>query len=126
MAIPTELEESAKIDGANDVSILFRIILPLSKPVLATLALWAAVGHWNAWFDAVLYVTDQNKQVFAIFLREIVITNTDAETFGRTVVGNFEYTSSIKANHHVCGIADSDRVSIPSEVFREGDDDRLA
>lgn len=97
MAIPTELEESAKIDGANDVSILFRIILPLSKPVLATLALWAAVGHWNAWFDAVLYVTDQNKQVLQFFLREIVITNTDAETFGRTVVGNFEYTSSIKA-----------------------------
>lgn len=97
MSIPTELEESAKIDGAHDISILYRIILPLSKPVLATLALWSAVGHWNAWFDAVLYVSDPEKQVLQFFLREIVITNTDAETFGRSAVGNFQYTSSIKA-----------------------------
>ncbi|GIO43324.1 carbohydrate ABC transporter permease [Paenibacillus apis] len=97
MGIPTELEESAKIDGANDIRILFSIILPLSKPVLATLALWTAVGHWNAWFDAVLYITDQNKQVLQFFLREIVITNTDAETFGRTIVGNLKYAPSIKA-----------------------------
>ncbi|MEF3353255.1 carbohydrate ABC transporter permease [Paenibacillus sp. GYB006] len=97
MGIPAELEESAKIDGANDISILYRIILPLSKPVLATLALWSAVGHWNAWFDAVLYISDPAKQVLQFFLREIVITNTDAETFGRSVVGNFQYTASIKA-----------------------------
>lgn len=97
MSIPTELEESAKIDGAHDISILYRIILPLSKPVLATLALWSAVGHWNAWFDAVLYVSDPEKQVLQFFLREIVIINTDAETFGRSAVGNFQYTSSIKA-----------------------------
>ncbi|MCR2807603.1 carbohydrate ABC transporter permease [Paenibacillus soyae] len=97
MAIPAELEESAKIDGANDIRILFGIILPLSKPVLATLALWSAVGHWNSWFDAVLYITDADKQVLQFFLREIVITNTDAETFGRTVVGNFKYGPSIKA-----------------------------
>ncbi|RIX51401.1 carbohydrate ABC transporter permease [Paenibacillus nanensis] len=97
MGIPTELEESAKIDGANDIRILFSIILPLSKPVLATLALWTAVGHWNSWFDAVLYITDQNKQVLQFFLREIVITNTDAETFGRTVVGNLKYAPAIKA-----------------------------
>jgi putative aldouronate transport system permease protein len=97
MGIPTELEESAKIDGANDIRILFTIILPLSKPVLATLALWSAVGHWNSWFDAVLYITDQDKQVLQFFLREIVITNTDAETFGRTVVGNLKYAPAIKA-----------------------------
>jgi len=97
MGIPAELEESAKIDGANDIRILFTIILPLSKPVLATLALWSAVGHWNSWFDAVLYITDQDKQVLQFFLREIVITNTDAETFGRTVVGNLEYANAIKA-----------------------------
>ncbi|MDF2835312.1 MAG: binding-protein-dependent transport system inner rane component [Paenibacillus sp.] len=97
MAIPAELEESAKIDGANDIRILFGIILPLSKPVLATLALWSAVGHWNSWFDAVLYISDADKQVLQFFLREIVITNTDAETFGRTVVGNFKYGPAIKA-----------------------------
>ncbi|GMK39215.1 protein LplC [Paenibacillus sp. CCS19] len=97
MSIPTEVEESAKIDGANDIRILISIVLPLSKPVLATLALWTAVGHWNAWFDAVLYISSPSKQVLQFFLREIVITNTDAETFGRSVVGNFKYEHSIKA-----------------------------
>lgn len=97
MSIPAELEESAKIDGANDIRILFSVVLPLSKPVLATLALWTAVGHWNAWFDAVLYISDQSKQVLQFFLREIVITNTDAETLGRSAVGNIRYEASIKA-----------------------------
>lgn len=97
MSIPTELEECSKIDGANDIRILFQIILPLSKPVLATLALWTAVGHWNSWFDAVLYISDQNKQVLQFFLREIVITNTDAETLGRSVISNLKYESGIKA-----------------------------
>ncbi|MDQ0060294.1 carbohydrate ABC transporter permease [Paenibacillus harenae] len=97
MSIPLELEESAKIDGANDIRILFTIVLPLSKPVLATLALWSAVGHWNAWFDAVLYISDQSKQVLQFFLREIVITNTDAETLGRSTVDNIRYETSIKA-----------------------------
>ncbi|GIP15964.1 protein LplC [Paenibacillus montaniterrae] len=97
MSIPVELEECSKIDGANDIRILFQIVLPLSKPVLATLALWTAVGHWNSWFDAVLYISDQDKQVLQFFLREIVITNADAETFGRSVVGNIKYEPGIKA-----------------------------
>ncbi|MGG4146685.1 carbohydrate ABC transporter permease [Paenibacillus algorifonticola] len=97
MSIPQEVEESARIDGANDIRVLVTIVLPLSKPVLATLALWTAVGHWNAWFDAVLYISDQSKQVLQFFLREIVILNADKETFGSTVVGNYKYETSIKA-----------------------------
>ena len=53
--IPFSLQESAKIDGANDISIFFRIIIPLCKPVLATIALFIAVGQWNSWFDTYLY-----------------------------------------------------------------------
>jgi putative aldouronate transport system permease protein len=75
MGIPSELEDSAKIDGANDVRILFSIVIPLSKPVLATLALWSAVGHWNAWFDALLYLQDQSKIVLQLYLRRLVITS---------------------------------------------------
>lgn len=74
MGIPEELEDSAKIDGANDMRILFTIVIPLSKPVLATLALWTAVGHWNAWFDAMLYMQDQSKIVLQLFLRRLVIS----------------------------------------------------
>lgn len=55
--IPAGLEESAKIDGANDWKIFFRIVIPLSKPVLATIALFAGVGQWNDWFGGVMYMT---------------------------------------------------------------------
>ncbi|MBW5447172.1 ABC transporter permease subunit [Cohnella sp. CFH 77786] len=53
--LPNALQESAKIDGANDFTIFWRIILPLCQPVLATIALFVAVGHWNSWFDTYLY-----------------------------------------------------------------------
>lgn len=54
-ALPKEIEESAKIDGANDLRIFFQLVLPVSKPVLATIALYNAVFHWNAWYDAMLF-----------------------------------------------------------------------
>lgn len=72
MAIPDSMEESARIDGANDVSILFRIILPISMPIIATVVLWQMVGHWNSWFDALLYTQDQKKQVLQLVLRRVL------------------------------------------------------
>ncbi|GLX66954.1 carbohydrate ABC transporter permease [Paenibacillus glycanilyticus] len=71
--IPEALEESAKMDGANDIYILWRIILPLSMPVLATVALYTGVYHWNAWFDSMLYIQDEKKQVLQLVLRHIVL-----------------------------------------------------
>lgn len=53
--IPAEMEESAKLDGANDIKIFFRLILPVSMPILATVVLFNGVAHWNSWFDAMLY-----------------------------------------------------------------------
>jgi putative aldouronate transport system permease protein len=53
--IPISMQESAKMDGANDIKIFFKIIMPLCKPVLATVALFVAVGQWNSWFDTYLY-----------------------------------------------------------------------
>ena len=76
MSIPGELEESAKIDGANDIQIMFRIIVPISLPIIATIALWNAVGHWNAWFDCMIYITDPKRQVLQLILRRIVIEGT--------------------------------------------------
>ena len=78
MAMPDSLEESAKLDGANDIIILYRIILPLSMPIVATVALWTAVGHWNAWFDAMIYITDTNKQVMQVILRRIVLEGSNS------------------------------------------------
>ncbi|MCU6709138.1 carbohydrate ABC transporter permease [Paenibacillus sp. J5C_2022] len=77
--IPGEVEESARVDGAGYFRIFLLIILPLSKPVLATIALWVAVGHWNAWFDSMIYVTDPDKQVLQIVLRKIIIQNNMAD-----------------------------------------------
>ncbi|WP_199619289.1 carbohydrate ABC transporter permease [Paenibacillus alkalitolerans] len=79
MGIPAELEDSAKIDGANDIRILSSIVIPLSKPILATVALWAAVFHWNSWFDGLIYIQDQKKILLQIFLRRLVVENQNQE-----------------------------------------------
>jgi putative aldouronate transport system permease protein len=73
MNIPLELEESATIDGAGDFSVLFRIILPVSGPILATVLLWTMVGHWNAYFDSIIYITSGSKQVLQQVLRRVVL-----------------------------------------------------
>ncbi|MFM9327413.1 carbohydrate ABC transporter permease [Paenibacillus mesotrionivorans] len=71
--LPEGLEESAKIDGASDPGILVKIVLPLSMPVLATFSLFYAVGHWNTFFSAVLYINDSTKWPIQVLLRQIVI-----------------------------------------------------
>jgi len=71
--IPIELLESSKIDGCNDVQFFFRMVLPLSKAIIAVLALWYAVGHWNSYFSAFLYLTDKNLYPLQIFLKEILV-----------------------------------------------------
>ncbi|GAA0309779.1 putative aldouronate transport system permease protein [Gracilibacillus halotolerans] len=73
MNIPTSLEESAKIDGANDFSILFRIVLPISLPALATISLFYAVTYWNTYMHAILYLADADKWPVQVLLRQIVI-----------------------------------------------------
>ena len=72
--IPQELEESAAIDGCTDVGILWKIVLPLSLPVLATFGLFYAVGHWNAYFGAMIYMPGaREKWPLQVLLREIII-----------------------------------------------------
>lgn len=73
MGIPDSIEESAKIDGANDIKILFRIILPMSKAVLSVMILFYAVQHWNSWFDAMIYLRRRSLYPLQLFLREILI-----------------------------------------------------
>ena len=80
MSLPDSLEESAKIDGANPITILMRIIIPISKPILATVVLWVAVWHWNSWFDALIYIDDPKKQVLQTILRRIILEGTSQMT----------------------------------------------
>ncbi|OPA80947.1 sugar ABC transporter permease [Paenibacillus selenitireducens] len=71
-SIPAELEESANIDGAAPLRILFSIILPVSGPVIAAIALFYGVAHWNSYFDAILYINSDAKQVLQVFLRTML------------------------------------------------------
>jgi len=71
--LPESLEESSKIDGANDLTIFIRIVIPLSMPAIATFSLFYAVGHWNTFFNAVLYINDSAKWPIQVLLRQIVI-----------------------------------------------------
>jgi len=76
-AVPESLLESAKIDGANDLTVLFRIITPLIKPTLVVLILYYGIGHWNSWFNASIYLRDLKKLPIQNILRSILIANSD-------------------------------------------------
>lgn len=82
-SVPASLEESARIDGANDFTILFRIILPLSMATVAVMILFYGVGHWNAWFDAMIFLRTREKYPLQLILREILVNNsTESMTMG--------------------------------------------
>jgi len=74
-SLPAELVECARIDGASETRIFAQLILPLSKPILAVLALYKAVAHWNSYFTAMLYITDKKKQPLALYIRSLIIQN---------------------------------------------------
>lgn len=78
-SIPASLEESAKMDGANDFTILFKIIIPLSLPVIAVMVLYYGVAHWNSWFSAMIYLRKRELYPLQLILREILV---DSRTEG--------------------------------------------
>lgn len=77
--IPDSLEESAKIDGASHLTILFKIIIPLAGPTIAVMVLWYGVGHWNAWFNAMIFLRKRELFPLQLILREILIQNSNTE-----------------------------------------------
>lgn len=90
-SIPDSLEESARMDGANDIVILFKIVLPLSKAILAVMVLMYGVSHWNAWFDAMLFIRKRDLYPLQIILREILIANsTDSMMAGSGMSSDVE------------------------------------
>lgn len=104
MAIPRSLEEAAKIDGATEIKILYKVILPLSMPVIAVMVLYYGVHHWNTWFDAMLYIQDRSLFPLQIVLREIVlssgtsnmISSVDAD-MGNSVSETIKYATMVIA-----------------------------
>lgn len=74
-SIPSALMEVSQIDGCSDAKYFFHILLPLSKPVIAVITLYYAVGHWNAYFNAMMYLSDQRLYPLQIILRQILVAN---------------------------------------------------
>ena len=73
--IPDEIEESAKIDGCSNLYMLIKIILPLAVPVIAVMVMFYSVGHWNSYFQALIYLTSRNRFPLQLILREILVNN---------------------------------------------------
>ena len=73
--LPVELEEAAKLDGCTDVGILFKIMVPISKPAITTVTLFYAVDHWNDFFSAVMYISNRAKWPLQLFLRSMLFEN---------------------------------------------------
>lgn len=88
--VPPALEESARMDGANDFVILFRIVIPLSLPALAVITLFYAVAHWNAYFSALIYLRDRALYPLQLVLREILIANQTGDMTTGTLGGDVE------------------------------------
>lgn len=85
VGIPDSLEESAKLDGANDIIILFRIMLPLCGPIIAVMVLFYGVAHWNQWFNAMIYLQSPGKFPLQLILREILLANNTDSLMGNTM-----------------------------------------
>lgn len=79
-SVPMELEESAKLDGAKDLTIIFKVMLPLVKATVATITLYYIIAHWNSWFPAAMYLRDRMKYPLQLVLREILIMNDTTST----------------------------------------------
>ena len=96
MSLPVELEESAQLDGANEFTIFLRIILPLSMASLATITLFYAVGHWNSWFNAMIYFKSSDSYPLQTILRSIVIENQMSEEIQMDEIANPVSAEGIK------------------------------
>ena len=94
--IPDSLHEAATIDGANELQIMARVFLPLSKPILATMTLFYAVGHWNSYFNAMLYLSREELYPLQIYLRNILIEYEMSEMMTDVIQDRDEVSQTIR------------------------------
>lgn len=96
-SLPQDLEEAAAIDGLNTYGILWKIVLPLSKAVLATMILFYAVSFWNSWFPAFLYMNESNLFPVTVYLRNLIAGATGADSFGAAASDVTQAAANIQA-----------------------------
>ena len=119
--IPGELREAAEVDGANELTLFFKILLPVCTPVIAVLCLWQFVGMWNSYFDAMIYLNTASKKPLQLVLRAILIQSARCRNDCRYAVNSRKSKTCrvIKIlNNHYFKLATFSYVSILPEVFR--------
>lgn len=93
-SVPGELIEAAHMEGASQLQILSKIVLPLSKPILGVLTIYYMAGHWNAYFSAIIYLSDENLMPLQVFLRRVlIIGGMEGMSSGSTMTDNVIYES---------------------------------
>lgn len=101
MGLPHELEEAAEIDGLSKIGVFFRIALPLSKPIMATMTLFYMSGYWSNWFNAFLYLDNRAKWPVAYYLRQIILGATTTSEVGATDAVSNQIASNIRSTSMV-------------------------
>ena len=103
-AIPRSLEEAARMDGASDFEILWKVYLPLSRPAIATVALFCIVSRWNGFFWAMVLLQDEDKIPLQVYLRKIIAQMADDEEFGASLLDASYSMETVSAAMIVCSI----------------------
>lgn len=113
--IPLELEESAFIDGATDMQLLLKIVLPLSTPIIAVMMMFYGVGRWNGYFDAMIYLSDRNLFPLQLILREILVQNQMGDSVNQAIMtANQSEVNSLKQSIKYAVVVVS---SVPVLIF---------
>ena len=103
-AIPKSFEEAARMDGANEFQVLWKVYLPLSKPALATIILFCMVARWNGFFWAMVLLKDEQKIPVQVYLRQVIATLSDDEEFGQSLLNQGYSVETVTAAIMVCSI----------------------
>lgn len=101
MGLPRELEEAAEIDGLTKFGVFFRIVIPLSKPIIATMVLFYAAGYWSNWFNAFLYLDSRDKWPVAYYIRQIILGATTTSEIGANDAGAAQVAANIRSTSMV-------------------------
>jgi len=96
-SVPSELEEAGELDGLNKFGVFFRIVMPLSKPIIATMVLFYASGYWNNWFTAYLYLDDKDKWPVAYYLKTIITGASTSSDPGQATAEAMQVAANIKS-----------------------------
>lgn len=103
-SVPKSFEEAARMDGANEFQVLWKVYMPLSKPAIATVALFCIVSRWNGFFWAMVLLQDQDKIPLQVYLRQVIVSLTDDQEFASTLMNSAYSVETVSAAIIVCSI----------------------